>query len=130
MYVLCVEMTMTCFSQFFVNVFCSCNIQNFHAKDPSIVNKTCISSSLFQTVFFFFFAVWGYWIGGYNFHNDYDMEWVGQPNQVMPFSDMGANQPNYPWTELCMVMWTDLGFQWADYSCHNRLSYICEFIHR
>ncbi|CAG2226145.1 unnamed protein product [Mytilus edulis] len=71
----------------------------------------------------------GYWIGGYNFHNDDDMEWVGEPNQVMPFSDMAANQPSNPMTELCMMMWKSWDFQWADHSCGSLLSYVCEFMH-
>ncbi|CAG2233598.1 unnamed protein product [Mytilus edulis] len=40
----------------------------------------------------------GYWIGGYNFHNDNDMEWIGQPNKSMPFSDMETGEPNGPMT--------------------------------
>lgn len=90
-----------------------------------IIDKTCISSNRF----FIFFLALGYWIGGYNFHNDDDMEWVGEPNQVMPFSDMAANQPSNPKTELCMMMWKSWDFQWADHFCGSLLSYVCEFMH-
>lgn len=44
---------------------------------------------IFKSLFISFSTVQGYWIGGYNFHNDNDMEWVSQPNQQMAFSDIG-----------------------------------------
>ncbi|CAG2248439.1 unnamed protein product [Mytilus edulis] len=47
----------------------------------------------------------GHWLGGYNFNNDNDMEWISHPDQAMPFSDMGFDQPNGPFTQLCMVYW-------------------------
>ncbi|VDI64081.1 Hypothetical predicted protein [Mytilus galloprovincialis] len=72
----------------------------------------------------------GYWIGGYNFHNDNDMEWVSQPDQPMTFSDMGPNQPDKLMTEICMVMWKDFAFRWGDFLCHIPLPYICEFMHQ
>ncbi|CAG2204147.1 unnamed protein product [Mytilus edulis] len=72
-------------------------------------------------------GVKGYWIGGYNFNNDNDMEWISKPNQVMPFSDMYAGQPNHQTTELCMMIWRNWDFRWGDHPCNTQLSYICEF---
>ncbi|CAG2246569.1 unnamed protein product [Mytilus edulis] len=57
-------------------------------------------------------GVEGYWIGGYNFNNDDDMEWISKPNQVMPFSDMESDQPNNPDTQPCMMIWRDFNFLW------------------
>lgn len=55
------------------------------------------------------------------------MEWISHPNQVMPFSDMYGDQPNGPFTQLCMVYWKSWDYKWADYFCDRLLSYICEF---
>lgn len=85
---------------------------------------------IFKSLFISFSTVQGYWIGGYNFHNDNDMEWVSQPNQQMAFSDIGPGQPDGPFNQLCMVMWKNFGFQWGDYQCHTPFSYVCEFMHR
>lgn len=74
-----------------------------------------------------FFSVDGHWLGGYNFNNDNDMEWISHPNQVMPFSDMYGDQPNGPFSQLCMVYWKSWDYKWADYFCDRLLSYICEF---
>ncbi|CAG2248499.1 unnamed protein product [Mytilus edulis] len=54
----------------------------------------------------------GYWIGGFNFHNDNDMEWFSQPDTPMSYSDIELSQPDGPLDQLCMVMWKDFGFQW------------------
>ncbi|XP_071123395.1 angiopoietin-2-like [Mytilus edulis] len=35
-----------------------------------------------------------YWIGGYNFNNDSDVEWLSKPNQAMPITDW--NMETYP----------------------------------
>ncbi|VDI44996.1 Hypothetical predicted protein [Mytilus galloprovincialis] len=72
-------------------------------------------------------GVKGYWIGGYNFNQDDDMEWISKPNQVMPFSDMASGQPNRPTDQLCMGMWRQYDFMWADYFCDFPASHICEF---
>lgn len=90
-----------------------------------MINETCI---FLNFLFISFSRVGGYWIGGYNFHKDIDMEWVSQPDQVMPFSDMGGSEPNNPGSEFCMVMWPSFGFQWGDYPCDRLVSYICEFV--
>lgn len=57
------------------------------------------------------------------------MEWIGQPNKSMPFSDIETGEPNGPMTQLCMLMWTGFGFKWGDYQYYIPLSYICEFMH-
>ncbi|XP_052067182.1 perlucin-like protein [Mytilus californianus] len=57
-------------------------------------------------------GVEGYWIGGFNFHKDFDMEWVSQPNQTMSFCDMESGQPNRPQDQLCMVIWKEFNFRW------------------
>ncbi|XP_071123025.1 perlucin-like protein [Mytilus edulis] len=72
-------------------------------------------------------GVKGYWIGGYNFNNDNDLEWISKPYQVMAFSDMNGSQPDKPLTELCMMIWKSFDFRWGDHSCNSQLSYICEF---
>ncbi|CAG2200931.1 unnamed protein product [Mytilus edulis] len=62
-------------------------------------------------------GVKGYWIGGYNFNQDDDMEWLSKPNQVMPFSDMAPGDPNRPMDQLCMGMWRmDGEEEWSDWS--------------
>ncbi|CAC5411771.1 unnamed protein product [Mytilus coruscus] len=50
-------------------------------------------------------AVDGYCIVGYNFNKDNDMEWMSQPDQAMPFSDMWSGQANGLTDQLCMVNW-------------------------
>ncbi|VDI53195.1 Hypothetical predicted protein, partial [Mytilus galloprovincialis] len=69
----------------------------------------------------------GYWIGGYNFNQDQDMEWISKPNQLMPFTDMESGQPNHPRTQSCMMIWRDFNFLWGDHTCDTLLLYICEF---
>lgn len=56
------------------------------------------------------------------------MEWVSQPTQQMPFSDMEPGQPNGPDGQLCMVTWKRFEFRWGDHHCVTLLPYICEFI--
>ncbi|CAG2196170.1 CLEC3A [Mytilus edulis] len=68
-----------------------------------------------------------YWIGGYNFNNDGDMEWISKPNQVMPFNDMQPGQMDGPMTELCLMFCGCFDFRWADHYCDTLLPYICEF---
>ncbi|CAG2204140.1 unnamed protein product [Mytilus edulis] len=75
-------------------------------------------------------GVSGYWIGGYDFYNDNVMEWIGQPDQSMSFSDFQPNEPDAPNDQLCMVLWGDYDFRWGDADCHVQLSYICEFMQR
>ncbi|CAC5411762.1 unnamed protein product [Mytilus coruscus] len=58
-----------------------------------------------------------YSIGGYNFNNDNDMEWISKPNQVRPFSDMAPGQPNDPIDQICMGMWRVYDFRWTDHYC-------------
>ncbi|CAC5397267.1 MRC [Mytilus coruscus] len=69
----------------------------------------------------------GYWLGGYNFNNDFDLEWMSYPGQDMPFDGTGVGEPNNPFTELCLAAWEDIGFNWADISCGATYPYICEF---
>ncbi|CAG2225662.1 unnamed protein product [Mytilus edulis] len=69
----------------------------------------------------------GYWIGGYNFNNDDDMEWISKQNQVMSFTDMYPGQPNEPEAQPCMMIWRKFDFLWGDHTCNTQLSYICEF---
>ncbi|CAG2206482.1 unnamed protein product [Mytilus edulis] len=59
-------------------------------------------------------GVRGYWIGGFNFHNDGDMEWISQPDTPMSYSDIHPTQPDGPFDQLCMLMWKDFGFQWVN----------------
>lgn len=75
------------------------------------------------------FLVLGYWVGGYNFNKDVDMEWVSHPNQNMPFSDMEPGQPNGPGYQLCMAIWESFDFRWGDHICTTLLPYLCEFMH-
>ncbi|CAG2200924.1 CLEC3A [Mytilus edulis] len=78
-------------------------------------------------------GVSGYWIGGYNLHNDGDFEWLSKPNQAMPFSDWDMEtypQPQGTADQRCMVIWRNFDFRWGDYYCTTRLSYICEFEHQ
>lgn len=77
-----------------------------------------------------FFLTEGYWVGGYNFNQDHDMEWISKPSQVMPFSDMGPNQPDKPMEQLCLGIWRGFDFRWGDHYCDHLLSYICEFHHQ
>ncbi|XP_071123401.1 macrophage mannose receptor 1-like [Mytilus edulis] len=72
-------------------------------------------------------GVEGYWVGGYNFNHDHDMEWLSKPNQVMPFSNMESGEPNYPAFQPCMMIFRDFDFRWGDHYCSSQLSYICEF---
>ena len=69
----------------------------------------------------------GYWLGGYNFNNDFDLEWISNSGQDMPFDGTGVGEPNNPFTELCLVAWEDIDFYWADIPCSAVLPYICEF---
>ncbi|CAC5411767.1 unnamed protein product [Mytilus coruscus] len=46
--------------------------------------------------------LFGYWLGGYNFNQDGSMEWLSSPDQVMPFTDMKAGEPNSPSSHFCM----------------------------
>ncbi|CAG2193806.1 unnamed protein product [Mytilus edulis] len=69
----------------------------------------------------------GYWLGGYNFNNDFDLEWISNPGQGMPFDGTGVGEPNNPFTELCLAAWDDIDFDWADIPCSAILPYICEF---
>ncbi|CAG2244638.1 unnamed protein product [Mytilus edulis] len=55
-------------------------------------------------------GVQGYWIGGYNFNNDNDLEWISKPYQVMSYSDMNHGEPNHPLTDLCMMVWRSYDF--------------------
>ncbi|CAG2239548.1 unnamed protein product [Mytilus edulis] len=72
-------------------------------------------------------GVEGYWIGGYNFNNDNDMEWISKPYQEMPFTDMYPGQPNEPEAQPCMMIWRSFKFRWGDHSCNYPIPYICEF---
>ncbi|CAC5411770.1 MRC [Mytilus coruscus] len=72
-------------------------------------------------------AVDGYWLGGYNFNYDNDMEWISHPDQVMPFHDMWPGQPNGPTDQLCLVHWKPWDYKWGDNFCDDTLPYICEF---
>ncbi|CAG2225663.1 unnamed protein product [Mytilus edulis] len=72
-------------------------------------------------------GVEGYWVGGYNFNHDHDMEWLSKPNQLMPFSNMESGEPNYPAFQPCMMIFRDFDFRWGDHYCSSQLSYICEF---
>lgn len=58
------------------------------------------------------------------------MEWVGQPNQSIPFSDFEEGEPNGPTHELYMVMMKRFDFKWNDYPCDHQSSYICELMQR
>ncbi|VDI35643.1 Hypothetical predicted protein [Mytilus galloprovincialis] len=78
-------------------------------------------------------GVAGYWIGGYNFNNDDDLEWLSQPNQAMPFSDWNMEiypQPDGLLTQPCVMIWRGFDFRWGDHWCDRLLSYICEFQHQ
>ncbi|CAG2251238.1 unnamed protein product [Mytilus edulis] len=74
-------------------------------------------------------GVSGYWINGYKFYHDNEMEWASQPNQTMSFSDINPGEPDGPTDQLCMVMWTSFDFRWGDYHCYISFSYVCEFMH-
>ncbi|XP_052065908.1 perlucin-like protein [Mytilus californianus] len=69
----------------------------------------------------------GYWLGGYNFNNDFDLEWISNPGQDMLFDGTGVGEPNNPFTELCLAAWEDINFNWADLHCGAMCPYICEF---
>ncbi|VDI63527.1 interferon-induced helicase C domain-containing protein 1, partial [Mytilus galloprovincialis] len=71
----------------------------------------------------------GYWINGYNFYNDNEMESASQPYQTMSFSDINPGQPDGPTDQLYMLMWEGFDFRWGDYQCYNQLPFICEFMH-
>ncbi|CAG2225661.1 unnamed protein product [Mytilus edulis] len=75
-------------------------------------------------------TVEGYWVGGYNFNYDYDMEWISKPSQAMQLSDMYLGQPTGPMDQLCMGIWRVFDFSWGDHYCDHLLSYICEFQHQ
>ncbi|CAG2246567.1 unnamed protein product [Mytilus edulis] len=52
-------------------------------------------------------GVEGYWIGGYNFNNDGDLEWISQPNQAMPITDWNMQtypQPDGLLTQHCVMI--------------------------
>ncbi|XP_071123659.1 perlucin-like protein [Mytilus edulis] len=72
-------------------------------------------------------GVFGYWLGGYNFNQDSEMEWISNPSQVMPFDDMYPGEPNNPSASLCMGTWKVYDYKWGDYGCGTTISYICEF---
>ncbi|VDI39716.1 Hypothetical predicted protein [Mytilus galloprovincialis] len=74
----------------------------------------------------------GYWIGGYNFNNDNDLEWLSKPNQPMPITDWNMQtypQPDGLLTQPCVMIWRSFDFRWGDHHCTTQLSYICEFTH-
>ncbi|VDI50457.1 Hypothetical predicted protein, partial [Mytilus galloprovincialis] len=78
-------------------------------------------------------GVEGYWIGGYNFNNDGDLEWLSKPNQPMPIIDWNMEtypQPDGLSTQPCMMIWRSFDFRWGDHWCNRLLSYICEFQHQ
>ncbi|CAG2205631.1 CLEC3A [Mytilus edulis] len=78
-------------------------------------------------------GVEGYWIGGYNFNNDGDLEWLSKPNQAMPITDWNMQtypQPDGLLTQHCVMIWRSFDFRWCDHYCNTPLSYICEFTHQ
>ncbi|CAG2246554.1 unnamed protein product [Mytilus edulis] len=67
----------------------------------------------------------GHWLGGYNFNNDNDMEWISHPDQVVPFSDMYLTSQTEHLLS-CMVYWKSWDYK-GRFFCDRLLSYICEF---
>ncbi|CAC5397254.1 unnamed protein product [Mytilus coruscus] len=69
----------------------------------------------------------GYWLGGYNFKNDSDLEWISKPNERMPYTNYASNEPNQPASENCLLAFKNFNFEWVDVYCHLKGAYICEF---
>ncbi|CAC5414612.1 MRC [Mytilus coruscus] len=69
----------------------------------------------------------GYWLGGYNFDKDGNLEWISNPDQPMTYSDMNPGEPSSPTTERCLVYWRAFGYSWGDAYCSAKLPYVCEF---
>ncbi|VDI35052.1 Hypothetical predicted protein [Mytilus galloprovincialis] len=72
-------------------------------------------------------GVFGYWLGGYNFNKDSDLEWISNPNERMPYFNFAPNEPNQPDSERCLMAFTNFNFEWVDGNCHWISAYICEF---
>ncbi|CAG2257171.1 unnamed protein product [Mytilus edulis] len=70
----------------------------------------------------------GYWLGGYNFNKDGNLEWISSPDQPMTYSDMNPGEPSGPTTQRCLVYWRAFGYAWGDAYCSAELPYVCEFI--
>ncbi|XP_052066808.1 pancreatic beta cell growth factor-like [Mytilus californianus] len=72
-------------------------------------------------------GAFGYWLGGYNFNNDSDLEWMSKPNERMLYNNFAPNEPNQPASERCLMTYTNFNFEWIDVNCHMIAAYICEF---
>ncbi|CAG2256713.1 unnamed protein product [Mytilus edulis] len=68
----------------------------------------------------------GYWLGGYNFNNDSDLEWISKPNERMPYHNFASGEPNQPASERCLMTFTSFNFEWVDAYCQMPAAYICE----
>ncbi|XP_052066527.1 perlucin-like protein [Mytilus californianus] len=68
----------------------------------------------------------GYWLGGYNFNNDSDLEWISKPNERMPYTNYASNERNQPASKNCLMAYKDFNFEWVDGYCHLKCAYICE----
>ena len=65
------------------------------------------------------------YIGLYQRTNE---DWVWhETGKVADFVDFYPGEPNDMNTEDCVVMYRDLSYGWADYSCFGSCSMICEF---
>ncbi|XP_071123663.1 lithostathine-2-like [Mytilus edulis] len=69
----------------------------------------------------------GYWLGGYNFNSDSDLEWISKPNERIPYHNFAVGEPNQPTSEKCLMAITNYNFEWVDASCQMTVAYICEF---
>ena len=89
-----------------------------------IISDTDISISKYISQLF---SAIGYWLGGYNFNSDSDLEWISQPNERMPYPNFTPGEPNQPTSEKCLMAITNYNFEWVDAPCQMTVAYICEF---
>ncbi|VDI35642.1 Hypothetical predicted protein [Mytilus galloprovincialis] len=69
----------------------------------------------------------GYWLGGYNFNGDSDLEWISKPTDCMPFTNWYPEEPNLKLDEHCLIAFRWGDFKWHDLNCALLAPYVCEF---
>lgn len=86
----------------------------FKTRTPHLLENLCFSGH-------------GYWLGGFNFNNDSDLEWISKPNENMPYAFWVPNEPNNPFIKNCLMAFKHRNFKWVDGYCRWKGAYICEF---
>ncbi|XP_071096686.1 perlucin-like [Haliotis cracherodii] len=67
----------------------------------------------------------GYFLGASDVRQTGRWSWNGEEQQ-MTYTNWAPGEPNQHLAEHCLVLWKHFNFQWADYSCHLELNYVCE----